>query len=199
MRVWSAGGCPLLGFTGFWVESPDETARKVTVVDQAVRIVRDSAWACALVRQYEFSNIKRFWINLPDLIAAKFAKVCGAVWPNDDAIRQRVQGGYILEGNLAGLHIQFSHKVAFLNSEEDHSLLVEHQAMRIARTRIGHRVFRYFTGARSEFANVSLEIRREPNVAFSIGSKSVRSGVGRFQRILLNLARLWIQSAQFVC
>src|SRR5207237_9278096 len=71
--------------------------------------------------------------------------------------------------------------------------------MRIARGRIGHRIFFYSSGARIELADIRFEIRREPNVAVLISSEAMRPGAGCFQWILFDFSCLWIEPALLVC
>src|SRR3989442_5005673 len=72
------------------MKSADKATREVAVVDESVWIICDSSWPCACVRQDDFSDVERLRIDLPDLIAAEFAKVGRAVWSDDDAIRKSV-------------------------------------------------------------------------------------------------------------
>src|SRR6266508_177562 len=199
MRGWPTGRTPLLDLAGLRIESSNEAARKVAVVDGAVRTVCDSPRPCSLVRQDNFGDVERFGIDLSDLVTAKLAKVGSVVWSNDNSIGQRLRRCHFFERDLAVPGIQFADKVTVLSSEEDHPLSIKYEAVRITCARIGHRVFSYIAGARIELADIRFEIRREPDVAVFISGETVRAGVRHFQRIFLNLASFRIQPTQFIC
>src|SRR6266542_5439919 len=132
MRGWPTGRRPLLDLAGLRIESSNEAARKVAVVDQNVRSVCDSPRPCSLVRQDNFGDVERFGIDLSDLVTAKLAKVGGVVWSTDNSIGKRLWRCHFFEHDLAVPGIQFAHKVTVLSSEEDHPFSVKKEAVRVA-------------------------------------------------------------------
>src|SRR5215469_12691655 len=63
----------------------------------------------------------------------------------------------------------------------------------------GWPVFGDRAASRIQFAYVSLEDRGKPDIAVRIRYQPVRTGIRRFERIFLELARPWIKPSQLVC
>src|SRR5262249_39980689 len=87
--------------------------------------------------------------------------------------------------------------VRVLRGEEEHAVRGKQRRVWIADI-VRKRVLGDLAGLRIELADVPLRVGREPQVAVGVEFKTVRAGRRRLERVLLHLARPWIQSAKYV-
>ena len=76
--------------------------------------------------------------------------------------------------HLAGRRQDASDHVAHLQREPQRALLIEDRRVRIAGGRIGHPVLDLLAGLRIELADVTGQLRGEPDVSVLVGNQPMR-------------------------
>src|SRR5438067_6191701 len=138
MRSRATGRRPLFNFARLWIESANKAACKIAVVNEMIRIVRESSRASARIGQSQLFQIERLRIDAANIIRTKLAEVSGGVWPDDDSVWQRVRRRHLFQNNLSRFRIEAADEVAVLGSKEDHPVVIEDQAVRIFCARVRH-------------------------------------------------------------
>src|ERR1700693_2321553 len=117
---------------------------------------------------------------------ALFCKITDAVWHSVWRWRFR-------QSHLAGLRIEPPDVVSFFVGEPQNAIVIEYGRVRVDLGTAGWAILSNLTRLWIEFANVTSGDCGEPDVAIFVGDQAVRAGVGRLQRIFLELSSFRIE------
>src|SRR5579864_1496106 len=180
------------------IETAQISALVVCVVNGVIGRDRQSAGAGTRVGDRVLGDSQSFGINTRQFVGSEFAKIWNAGASYHNPVRYRMRRRNYFQLDFSGLRIKTSHEVRLFGREPQNSLLIEHRSVRICFPSLGHVVFGYVASVRVQLSDISLANCCEPDIALGVGNKTMRSGVGSFQRKFLYLPGCRNESPQLI-
>ncbi len=177
----AAGGRPFGDLAGCGIHSADIASRIIRIPNEIVAGHRDPPRPRLRIRQDKFRDLHCFGIDTPDLVRAEFGEEWRALGIHHQAIGKRICGRRRYKLDLARRRSETPDHISADDGEPQRPLLIEDRRVRVASLRIGKRKFSDVAVFGIEFADVTFETRREPDIAAGVGDEPVRTRVRGFQ------------------
>src|SRR5713226_7025576 len=144
-------------------EPAEVASAEVREIDAVTRIDCHSPWPRSL-RKCVFRDLHRPWIEFCHFIRCKLAEDGDALAIDGDPIGMRILRGDMFQVDFTCDGIKSSHHIGGLEREPQQAVAIKDGGVWVLTLRIRNLEFSYGSSLRVEFADVSLEISREPDI-----------------------------------